>query len=31
MAVRVNDNKLSEAVELIANKGFAGMGKQFNY
>ena len=27
MAVRVNDSKLSEAVELIANKGFAGMGE----
>jgi hypothetical protein len=25
MAVRVNDTKVSEAVELIAEKGFAGM------
>ena len=25
MAVRVDDNKISEAVELIAEKGFAGM------
>jgi len=27
MAVRVNDSKISEAVELIANQGFAGMGE----
>ncbi len=27
MAVRVNDSKLSEAVELIANQGFSGMGE----
>ena len=27
MAMRVEDNKLLEAVELIAEKGFQGMGE----